>query len=153
MDQDRFSFRMPEMRTGETASDSLFPPAYEEGLLSGSKGEEIKPEPNDRYSHCSGADGEKEAWRVYDHRTEMEFHINKKDLDLSAGESEEYSAYGEAQGDGTLEGAVYGLFAAADIIHPDGKTGTVIWQMIWWQSRQRIKTAMLRLWPLRKPQE
>lgn len=120
-----FSFRMPEMRTGETASDSLFPPAYEEGLLSGSKGEEIKPEPNDRYSHCSGADGEKEAWRVYDHRTEMEFHINKKDLDLSAGESEEYSAYGEAQGDGTLEGAVYGLFAAEDIRHPDGKTGVV----------------------------
>lgn len=119
------SFRMPEIKTGDIASDSLFPPAYEEGRLSESRGEKIKPEPNDRYSHCSNADGEKEAWRIYDHRTEMEFHVSKKDLDLSSGESWAYNSYGEAQGDGTLEGAVYGLFAAKDILHPDGKTGTV----------------------------
>lgn len=29
----------------------------------------------------------------------------------------------EPQGDATLEGAVYGLFASEDIVHPDGKTG------------------------------
>lgn len=120
-----FSFQKPNIKQEEAVSDSLFPSAYKAGLLSGSQGQEIKPEPSGRYSHCSGADGEKEAWRIYDHRTEMEFHINKKDLDLSAGESEEYDAYGEAQGDGTLEGAVYGLFAAEDIRHPDGKTGVV----------------------------
>lgn len=31
----------------------------------------------------------------------------------------------EAQGDATLEGAVYGLYAREDIVHPDGKTGVV----------------------------
>ena len=121
----RFSFQMPEIKAGETAADSLFPAAYEEGLLSESTGQEIEPGPNGRYSHCSETDGEKEAWRIYDHRTEMEFHINKRDLDLSASESENYHSYGDAQGDGTLEGAVYGLFAAEDIAHPDGKTGVV----------------------------
>lgn len=30
-----------------------------------------------------------------------------------------------AQGDATLEGAVYGLYAREDIIHPDGRTGVV----------------------------
>ena len=34
-------------------------------------------------------------------------------------------SYGLTQGDATLEGAVYGLFAAQDIIHPDGKSGTI----------------------------
>lgn len=29
------------------------------------------------------------------------------------------------QGDATLEGAVYGLFAREDIQHPDGKTGVI----------------------------
>ena len=29
------------------------------------------------------------------------------------------------RGDGTLEGAVYGLFAAADIVHPDGRSGVI----------------------------
>lgn len=46
-------------------------------------------------------------------------------MELEAGESDAYSSYGDTQGDGTLEGAVYGLFAATDIIHPDGKTGVV----------------------------
>ena len=30
-----------------------------------------------------------------------------------------------AQGDATLEGAVYGLYAREDIVHPDGRTGTI----------------------------
>ena len=49
---------------------------------------------------------------AYDHRTEGEIHFNKKDMDLKAGESDSYNAYADSQGDGTLEGAVYGLFAA-----------------------------------------
>ena len=61
---------------------------------------------------------------VYDHRTEGELHFNKRDLDLAAQEAG-YDSYGDANGDGTLEGAVYGLFAKSDIEHPDGKTGTV----------------------------
>lgn len=32
---------------------------------------------------------------------------------------------GDTQGDAVLEGAVYGLFAAKDLVHPDGKTGVV----------------------------
>ena len=62
---------------------------------------------------------------IRDHRTEGEIHINKRDLELQRGESKGYDSYGESQGDGTLEGAVYGLYAAEDIIHPDGKTGVV----------------------------
>lgn len=60
-------------------------------------------------------------FRLMNHRTEGEIHINKQDLDLFSKEGE--SGYGKAQGDATLEGAVYGLYAAEDIIHPDGKTG------------------------------
>jgi hypothetical protein len=62
---------------------------------------------------------------AYDHRTEGEIHFNKKDMDLKAGESDSYSAYGDSQGDGILEGAVYGLFAATDIPHPDGHSGVL----------------------------
>ena len=46
---------------------------------------------------------------VYDHRSEGEIHINKRDLYLKDGENDNYDAYGDAVGDGTLEGAVYGL--------------------------------------------
>jgi hypothetical protein len=60
---------------------------------------------------------------AYDHRTEGEIHFNKKDMTLKGGEIEGYSAYGDSQGDGTLEGAIYGLFAATDIPHPDGHSG------------------------------
>lgn len=74
------------------------------------------------YAGSSGTDW---TFEVYDHRTEGEVHINKRDLLLKQGESEEYDSYGDTQGDGTLEGAVYGLFAASDLIHPDGKTGVV----------------------------
>lgn len=106
--------------------------------------------PDGNYSHCNNADREGNAWRIYDHRTEGEFHINKKDIDLASGESADYSAYGDAQGDGTLEGAVYGLFAAEDISHPDGKTGVVYRQTTWLRSQQRIKTEMPLFLPSRK---
>lgn len=61
---------------------------------------------------------------VYDHRTEGEIHFNKQDLYLNRGE-EGYNPYGDSEGDGTLEGAVYGLFALKDIQHPDGHSGVV----------------------------
>lgn len=61
---------------------------------------------------------------VYDHRTEGEIHFNKQDLYLNRGE-EGYNSYGDSEGDGTLEGAVYGLFALKDIQHPDGHSGVV----------------------------
>lgn len=60
---------------------------------------------------------------VKDHRTEGELHINKRDMELY--EEDEEGSYGKSQADATLEGAVYGLYAAEDIIHPDGKTGKV----------------------------
>ena len=42
-------------------------------------------------------------------------------MDLYRGESEEYSSYGDVEGDGRLHDAVYGLFAAEDIVHPDSE--------------------------------
>ena len=63
---------------------------------------------------------------VYDHRQEGEIHFNKRDLDLT--QEGDYDSYGQSNGDGTLEGAVYGLFAKSDIVHPDGNTGTVYQQ-------------------------
>lgn len=63
------------------------------------------------------------SYLVKDHRTEGELHINKRDLELF--EKNEEGSYGKSQADATLEGAVYGLYAAENIIHPDGKTGVV----------------------------
>lgn len=71
------------------------------------------------YSHCGGKDPCGDSWQVFDHRTEGRLHINKRDLDLYRNENDDYSAYGGTEGDGSLEGAVYGLFAAEDILHPD----------------------------------
>ena len=56
---------------------------------------------------------------AYDHRTEGEIHFNKRDFDLNNDTSDTYDDYADENADGTLEGAVYGLFAAQDIIHPD----------------------------------
>ncbi len=75
------------------------------------------------FSHCNGEEGCGDSWIVKDHRTEGEIHINKRDLNLYKGESEEYSSFGDTEGDGSLEGAVYGLFAAEDIVHPDSELG------------------------------
>lgn len=75
----------------------------------------------EKYSHCNGAENCKDAWHVYDHRTEGRIHITKKDRDLFRRENEKYSSYGDTEGDGTLQGAIYGLFAAEDIVHPDAE--------------------------------
>ena len=104
---------------------TLFPDAYNRGLNMASSGKTVPPGPSGQYSHCNGRDGEDDWWRIYDHRTEGEIHINKRDLDLKAGENGTYDSYGDTQGDAVLEGAVYGLFAAKDLVHPDGKTGVV----------------------------
>ncbi len=85
----------------------------------------VKLGPDDNWSHCNDEDGEGNAWRVYDHRTEGEIHFNKRDLYLNSKNSGQYDSYAEENGDGTLEGAVYGLFADEDIVHPDGNTDVV----------------------------
>ncbi|MFR5600911.1 MAG: hypothetical protein ACLTKI_00445 [Lachnospiraceae bacterium] len=77
----------------------------------------VEPGDPDNLSH---------TFQVYDHRTEGEIHINKRDLELDREDPE--GSYGMTQGDATLEGAVYGLYAAKDILHPDGKTGVVFAQ-------------------------
>ncbi len=70
----------------------------------------VDPGPADKMLH---------SWIVYDHRVPGQIHINKKDMELAAGETKEYDAYGDTQGDAALEGAVYGLFAADPIYGPD----------------------------------
>ena len=66
--------------------------------------------PEDRTAH---------RFVVYDHRVPGQIHFNKQDMALAAGEDAAYHSYGDSQGDATLEGAVYGLFAADDIYGPD----------------------------------
>lgn len=70
-------------------------------------------------SYADKINSDHKFWVIRDHRTEGEIHINKRDMDLYKEESESYSAYSDTEGDGVLEGAGYGLFAAEDIIHPD----------------------------------
>lgn len=70
----------------------------------------------DQFSYC---DENCDYWTVKNHRTEGEIHINKRDMDLFGGETNDYSSYGDTEGDGSLEGAVYGLFAADQLKHPD----------------------------------
>lgn len=83
-----------------------------------------EPELDHVASVVAGASGNLSyTFHVEDHRTEGEIHINKRDLELFNGNVKD--SYGTTQGDATLQGAVYGLYAAADIIHPDGKTGIV----------------------------
>jgi len=52
-------------------------------------------------------------FEVEDYRTVGEIEIKKEDLETGS----------RPQGDATLGGAVYGLYAAAPVIHPDGHTG------------------------------
>ncbi|MGL5437497.1 MAG: SpaA isopeptide-forming pilin-related protein [Lachnospiraceae bacterium] len=106
-------------------TSQLFTSAYQTALNGNSSGTINAPGDDSLYSHCNDADGEGDIWRIFDHRTEGEIHINKRDMELESGETAGYDSYGDAQGDATVEGAVYGLFAASDIIHPDGITGTV----------------------------
>lgn len=118
---------LEDIGTNGTGGTDLFEKAYEEALASECVGD-IQPQgPSDQYSHCNNQDGEENAFRVYDHRTEGEIHINKRDMMLEQGEEDHpgFDSYGEVQADAVLEGAVYGLFAAEEIRHPDGKTGIV----------------------------
>ena len=101
--------------------------SFDDGGWDGMDSDVSLPEPiNDSVSDIvpSGTPN-RPAYRfeVYDHRTEGELHINKRDLELY--QADPAHSYGKTQGDATLEGAVYGLYAAADIIHPDGKSGAV----------------------------
>lgn len=52
---------------------------------------------------------------VTDKRVNAKINIAKQDAETG----------NAAQGDATLEGAVYGLYAREDIVHPDGRTGTI----------------------------
>lgn len=68
-------------------------------------------------------------------RTLGEISISKVDLDAVryVGGSTTHStalASGQAHGDATLDGAVYDLYAAEDITHPDGVTGVVDYSKI-----------------------
>jgi len=114
----RFSFSTfaadDEDVSGQSGS---FEVKYHAAFLKNSSGGSVDPGPDDNYSHCNDKDSEGNAWRVYNHRTEGEIHFNKRDLYLDE--------YALENGDSSLEGAVYGLFAAKQIVHPDGKTGIV----------------------------
>ena len=88
-------------------------------------GSKVKLGKKNIYSHINDKNSEMNKWRIYDHRTEGEIHFNKKDLYLKNKENNLFNSYGIANGDSSLQGAVYGLFASEDIIHPDGKTGVV----------------------------
>ncbi len=74
------------------------------------------------YSYCGSDDGA-DSWPAYDHRTEGQVHINKRDLDIYKNGDDKFDSYAQTEGDTTLGGAVYGLFAADDIIHPDSEVG------------------------------
>lgn len=84
----------------------------------------INFEASDVTPHMQG-DRDIKCWTfiIYDHRTEGEIHFNKRDLDLVNGDDYD-ETYAAENGDGTLEGAVYGLFAMTDIIHPDSEQKT-----------------------------
>ena len=101
---------------GEQEDDSEMPVSVSVSLP--------EPEPDRVANVVSGASGNiSYTFHVENHRTEGEIHMNKRDLELF--DEDELNSYGESQGDATLQGAVYGLFAGADLIHPDGKTGVV----------------------------
>ena len=55
-------------------------------------------------------------------------HVFKNDrvkAKISLYKVDEKTGKAAAQGDGTLKGAVYGLYAREDIVHPDGKKGVI----------------------------
>lgn len=97
---------------------------------------------SDQYSYFKeGCD----HWVVKNHRTEGEIHINKRDMNLFGGENDEYSSYGDTEGDGTLEGAVYGLFAADQLKHPDAdvsEDGTLTNTGIVYQKHDLVSIAV-----------
>ena len=98
---------------------TAFKNAFEKYNTGGSK---VKLGKKNIYSHINDKNSEMNKWRIYDHRTEGEIHFNKKDLYLKNKENNLFNSLGIANGDSSLQGAVYGLFASEDVIHPDGKT-------------------------------
>lgn len=121
----QYSYRADRGADEEFSGGNLFAQAYNTALHSASVGKDIEPGPSGNYSHCVNEDREGDAWRIYDHRTEGELHVNKRDLDLQNNEHTDYDSYGDMQGDAVLEGALYSLYAGEDLAHPDGKTGVV----------------------------
>lgn len=59
--------------------------------------------------------GQTSTQNVTDQRVDATIHLVKEDAETG----------GKAQGDATLAGAVYGLYARENIVHPDGKTGVL----------------------------
>ena len=98
----------------------VFNKAFEQKENTG--GSKVKLGKKNIYSHINDKNSEMNKWRIYDHRTEGEIHFNKKDLYLKNKENNLFNSFGIANGDSSLQGAVYGLFASEDVIHPDGKT-------------------------------
>lgn len=118
-------FTEDEEEGSENSSDSymtIYKKAFTNEFTGGKV---IEIGPPDNWSHCNDTDGEDNMWRIYDHRTPGEIHFNKRDMDLVNKEDTNYNAYSDANADGKMEGAVYGLFTKNDIVHPDGKTGVV----------------------------
>lgn len=94
--------------TSSIEIDFTLPEAIEDDV------EEVSSGDTSRISH---------KFEVFNNRTEGEIHINKRDLELYKKDKD--NSYAKTQGDATLLGAVYGLYASNDIIHPDGKTGAI----------------------------
>lgn len=59
--------------------------------------------------------GKTTSKNVTDKRVDARIALSKQDAETG----------NKAQGDATLEGAVYGLYAREDIVHPDGTTGVI----------------------------
>lgn len=59
--------------------------------------------------------GQTSTQNVTDQRVDATIHLVKEDAETGS----------KAQGDATLAGAVYGLYARENIVHPDGKTGVL----------------------------
>lgn len=59
--------------------------------------------------------GQTSTQNVTDQLVDATIHLVKEDAETG----------GKAQGDATLAGAVYGLYARENIVHPDGKTGVL----------------------------
>lgn len=83
------------------------------------------PDSEGNYVATLDRDNVAHTFNVYDHRTEGEIHINKRDMALNGKDNADFDSYTGENGDGSLEGAIYGLFATENINHPDGKTGVV----------------------------
>ncbi len=105
-----------------TKVSSKFQEIYEESNYQVNETSFIVANSPDGFSHSNQKEQIKNRFVIYDHRAEGQIDINKRDIKL---QREGYNSYGKSQGDGTLSGAVYGLFAKYDLVHPDGNTGVI----------------------------